>query len=87
MVNLLSVSVVIEYYLVYWEDEGSVTGVPVISVDNGMVGERRAVKQGKDIFEGKLIYSGKQCVSPAAYMITLQNTSSQFIKITKFLIT
>ena len=33
-------------------------------------GERKDVKQGKDTFVGKLIYSGKQCVSPAVYMIT-----------------
>ena len=59
-----------EYYLVYWEDEGSVTAVPATSVDKGVVGERKVIKQGKAIFEGKLIYSGKQCVSPAVCMIT-----------------
>ena len=68
--NLLSAPAVVEYYLVYWEDEGSVTIVPFTSVNNGVLGERRAVKLGKQIFEGKLIYSDKQCVSPAVHLIT-----------------
>ena len=68
--NLLIAPAVAEYYLVYWENEGSVTIVPFTLVRNGVLGERRAVKLGKQIFEGKLIYSGKQCVSPAVHMIT-----------------
>lgn len=58
-VNLLSAPAFVGYYLVYWEDEGSVTAVPVTCVENGEVGARKAVKQGKDSYEGKLIYSGK----------------------------
>ena len=38
----------VAYYLMYWEDEGSVTAVPVTSVDNGVVGERKAVKAGQN---------------------------------------
>ena len=68
--NLLCTPAVEEYYLVYWEDEGSVTAVPTTSVDKGVVGERKAIKLGKATFEGKLLYSGKQCVSPAVCMIT-----------------
>jgi len=46
---LLFTPAVEEYYLVHWEDEGSVTAVPATSVDKGVVGERKAT------FEGKLI--------------------------------
>jgi len=58
-------AVAVEYYLVYWEDEGSVTAVPCSSVDCGVVGQRHTVKLGKDKFTGKLMYSGKFCVNPA----------------------
>jgi len=55
------------HFLVYWENEGSVTAVPCTSVDHGVVGERKAIKQGKDSSIRKLIYSGKYCVNPAMY--------------------
>jgi len=54
-----------DHFLVYWKNEGSVTAVPCTSVDHGVVGETKAIKQGKDSFIGKLIYSGKFCVNPA----------------------
>jgi len=61
--SLLSVpAVAVEYYLVYWEDKGSVTAVPCSSVDHGVVGQRHNVKLGKDKFIGKLMV----CVNPAA---------------------
>jgi len=64
--SFLSVpAVAVEYYLVCWEDDGSVTPVPCSSVDRRVVGQRHTVKLGKDKFVGRLMYSGKFCVNPA----------------------
>ena len=61
--SLLSLhSCVDKYYLVYWGDEeDSVTAVPVTSVENGVVGEIKQVKLGKNTYEGKLIALGEWC--------------------------
>ena len=60
--SLLTVPGVTESFLVYWEDEGSVTAVLSGCVDKGVVGEQTTVKQGKNEYKGKLIYEGKQRV-------------------------
>ena len=58
--KLAKCSCVAESFLVYWENEGSVTAVLSGCIDKPVVGERKIVKQGKNEYTGKLIYEGKQ---------------------------
>ena len=44
-----------KYYLVYWEEEDSVTVVGASAIQHGRVGERKVVKIGREQYEGKLV--------------------------------
>ena len=43
-------------------------------MDDGAIGDGKTVKQGKDSFVERLIYSGECCVNPAVKLIARQNT-------------
>ena len=50
-----------KFYLVYWEEEDSVTVVGASAVQQGNVGEREMVKIGREQYEGKLVATGRLC--------------------------
>ena len=48
-------------YLVYWEEEDSVTVVGASAVQQGKVAEREVVKIGREQYKGKLVAIGGLC--------------------------
>jgi len=50
-----------KFYLVYWEEEDSVTVVGASAVQHGKVGKREVVKIGREQYEGKLVATGRLC--------------------------